>query len=135
MQKFTGNIVSALFKNGFGLLREWWERNESRRELAMMGARDLRDMEVTRGVVDAESNKPFWQTMTLQRASQEAEPSSPAVQQDDECEARYDRRPPEQRVKDRSHHRCLFPIRIHYVNQLRMPLCSLSVQWPLAFFT
>ncbi len=92
MKKFNGDIVSTLFKNGFGLLREWWERNEARRELAMMGERDFRDLEVTRGDVVAESGKPFWKSITLRRASQEAGLSSAAIQQDDGAKAARARR-------------------------------------------
>ncbi len=29
MKQVNGNTISTLFKNGFGLLREWWERNEA----------------------------------------------------------------------------------------------------------
>ena len=74
MRHVNGNPVSTLFKSGFGLLREWWRRNEERRELAMMGERDWRDMEVTRGDVVAESGKPFWKPLTLRRASRSRPP-------------------------------------------------------------
>lgn len=87
MKQVNGNTVSTLFKNGFGLLREWWQRNEERRELAMMGERDLRDMELTRGVVVAESSKPFWKPITLRRASEESGLSSPATRHEDTAKA------------------------------------------------
>ncbi len=87
MKQVNGNTVSTLFKNGFGLLREWWERNEERREVAMMGESDLRDMELTRGFVVAESSEPFWKPITLRRASQEAGLSSAAIQQDNGAKA------------------------------------------------
>ncbi len=91
MKQVNGNTVSTLFKNGFGLLREWWQREE-RRELAMMGERDLRDMEVTRAHAVAESPKAFWTPITLRRASQEAGLSSAAIQQDDGAKAPRARR-------------------------------------------
>ncbi len=103
MKQVNGNTVSTVFKNGFGLLREWWRRNEERRELAMMGERDLRDMELTRGVAVAESSKPFWKPITLRRASQEAGLSSAAIQQDDGAKA--------PRAQRRIHHPVYFEVR------------------------
>lgn len=89
----TGSVATvALFKKGFALLREWWERNESRREMATMGERDCRDIGATYREIVAESNKPFWQPIKLRRVSQEAELSSPDNQQVDENEASPARR-------------------------------------------
>jgi uncharacterized protein YjiS (DUF1127 family) len=42
------------------LLGEWRRRARSRRELAMLSDRCLRDMGVTRYDVDREARKPFW---------------------------------------------------------------------------
>ena len=92
MKQVNGNTISTLFKNGFGLLREWWRRNEERRELAMMGERGWCDIEITRADVVAESGKPFWQPIALRRASQEAGLSSVPIRQDDGAKAPRARR-------------------------------------------
>ena len=46
---------------GGALLREWWLRARTRRELAQLDERALRDIGLDRGQALYEANKPFWQ--------------------------------------------------------------------------
>jgi uncharacterized protein YjiS (DUF1127 family) len=41
-------------------LRAWHQRASSRRMLAAMDARGLRDIGISPGMADAEARKPFW---------------------------------------------------------------------------
>ena len=42
------------------IIRQWFMRVESRRELAMLSDYELRDIGLTRNDVDRELMKPFW---------------------------------------------------------------------------
>ena len=42
------------------IIRQWFMRMESRRELAMLSDYELRDIGLTRNDVDREFMKPFW---------------------------------------------------------------------------
>jgi uncharacterized protein YjiS (DUF1127 family) len=50
-----------LFAELVGLIREWQRRARSRRELASLCDRCLRDIGATRYDADREARKPFWQ--------------------------------------------------------------------------
>jgi uncharacterized protein YjiS (DUF1127 family) len=52
--------VSRLFAEWRGAIKEWRRRARSRRELAALCDRCLRDMRVTRYDADREVRKPFW---------------------------------------------------------------------------
>lgn len=54
-----GSLRRAFVDLG-ALLKEWRRRARSRRELAELCDRCLRDMRVTRYDVDKEVRKPFW---------------------------------------------------------------------------
>jgi uncharacterized protein YjiS (DUF1127 family) len=50
-----------LFAELVGLIREWRRRARSRRELAALCDKCLRDIGATRYDADREARKPFWQ--------------------------------------------------------------------------
>ena len=52
--------VRRLFEQWRAVIAEWRRRARSRRELAVLGDRCLRDMGATRYDVDREVRKPFW---------------------------------------------------------------------------
>lgn len=52
--------VRRLFVEWRGAIKEWRRRARSRRELAALCDRCLRDMRVTRYDADREVRKPFW---------------------------------------------------------------------------
>jgi uncharacterized protein YjiS (DUF1127 family) len=54
----TSNV--AWPRASVALLRTWWQRQRSRRELAQMDDRMLRDIGVSRSRALAEASKPFW---------------------------------------------------------------------------
>jgi uncharacterized protein YjiS (DUF1127 family) len=43
-------------------LTQWLQRSHSRRELANLTERDLRDIGISRSEAEAEANKPFWES-------------------------------------------------------------------------
>lgn len=53
--------VRRLFERWRAVIAEWRRRARSRRELAVLCERCLRDMGATRYDVDREVRKPFWQ--------------------------------------------------------------------------
>jgi uncharacterized protein YjiS (DUF1127 family) len=54
------SALSRLFADLRGLIAEWRRRARSRRELAALCDRCLRDMRITRYDADLEVRKPFW---------------------------------------------------------------------------
>jgi len=42
------------------ILREWWQRARSRREIAMLDDRTIGDLGISRSQIEFEAQKPFW---------------------------------------------------------------------------
>jgi len=52
--------ISSFVRRFFETVREWRRRSRSRRELSVLGERDLRDVRLTRCDIMSETGKPFW---------------------------------------------------------------------------
>jgi uncharacterized protein YjiS (DUF1127 family) len=42
------------------ILREWWRRAHSRREIVMLDDRTIGDLGISRSQIEFEAQKPFW---------------------------------------------------------------------------
>ena len=56
----NAKAISSIGGRFFEAVREWRRRSRSRRELSMLGERDLRDVRLTRCDIMSETGKPFW---------------------------------------------------------------------------
>ena len=52
--------ISAQLQRVAKVALRWIERARSRRQLAAMSTRSLRDMGLSRAIVEGEVHKPFW---------------------------------------------------------------------------
>ena len=57
----VGELVVALVWHGMALLVTWQERSRERRRLASLDEHMLRDIGLSRGTIEREIQKPFWE--------------------------------------------------------------------------
>ena len=56
----TNHHQSSIFSRTFETLRIWHQRQQSRRQLAQLSARDLHDVGLSWSDIAYEAEKPFW---------------------------------------------------------------------------
>lgn len=57
----TQSTTNSVFSTALKRVNLWFERSESRRQLARLDDQLLRDIGITRHQARIEANKPFWQ--------------------------------------------------------------------------
>ncbi len=59
-QSMINHHQSSIFSRTFETLRIWHQRQQSRRQLAQLSARDLHDVGLSWSDIAYEAEKPFW---------------------------------------------------------------------------
>jgi len=59
-QSMINHHQSSIFSRAIETLRIWHERQQSRRQLAQLSARDLHDVGLSWSDIAYEAEKPFW---------------------------------------------------------------------------